>query len=155
MDSFWLLLLGTLFLRGLSSGMIVGILLLTLPVRDRLGLLPYAQFIRAMYQTWGVRIYAILTAIGLLMTIWLLTVAIGRRESGWTIGWVAASLGATILGFVGTGGAYPAMRQLWRAPDGQLPLVQTLLDRFQRWGIFSAACHLAAFVSLLAGAHTR
>lgn len=153
MNSFWPLLLVTIFLRGLSSGMIVGILLLTLPVRSRLGLLPYTQFIRAMYQARGVRIYAILTGLGLLMTIWLLTVAIGQPESNWMIGWVTASLGATILGFVGTGGAYPTMRRLWVTTDQQPPLVETLLNRFERWGIFSAACHLSAFICLLVGAY--
>jgi hypothetical protein len=155
MNSFWPLLLAAMFLRGLSSGMIVGILLLTLPVRSRLGLLPYTQFIRAMYQAWGVRVYAILTGLGLLVTIWLLAVAIGRPESGWATGCVAASLLATMLGFVGTGGAFPTMRRLWATPDEQPALVEELLNRFERWGVFSAACHLAAFVCLLVAAYSR
>lgn len=155
MNSFWLLLLATIFLRGLSSGMIVGILLLTLPVRSRLDLPTYVRFVRAMYQAWGVRVYAVLTMLGLLLTTWLLFAAIWRTESGWAISWIALSLGATVLGFVGTGGAYPAMRRLWVTPDQQPALVETLLNRFERWGVFSAACHFVAFVCLLAAACPR
>lgn len=147
MDSLQTLLLVTTFVRGLGSGMIAGILLLTMPVRSRVGMPAYASFILVMYQTWGVRVYAGLTGLGVLLTIWLLVMAIGAGSS--SIEWIAASLAATTLGFVGTAGAYPTMRRLWTTANGALELAEPLMNRFERWGMFSAACHLAAFVCLV------
>jgi hypothetical protein len=129
--------------------MIVGILLMTMPARSKVGLLPYARFVRAMYQAWGVKVYAAVTALGLLLTTALLIWALVGGENGWTSGLLAFSLTATVMGFVGTAGAYPAMRRLWGTPDEQPDLVSTLLTRFGRWGAMSATCHLVAFISLL------
>lgn len=149
MDGFSILLVATVFLRGLGAGMITGILLLTMPARSRLGPVPYARALRSMYQSWGVRVYAVVTVLGLLLTIAALTLSVARGEGGWATGLLTACLTATVAGFVGTAGAYPAMRRLWATPDGDQDLVAALLTRFGRWGIASAVCHLLAFTSAL------
>jgi hypothetical protein len=52
----WLdvLLATTVVLRGLGAGIIWGVLIITVPTRRRLGLVPYAQFTRALYKGIGV-----------------------------------------------------------------------------------------------------
>lgn len=149
MDGFTLLLLTTVLLRGLGAGMITGILLLTMPARSKLGLVPYAHAIRAMYKGWGVKVYAITTVLGLILTITALPWALVRGESAWVIGLLTVSLLATLAGLVGTGGAYPAMRKLWTTPEEDQQLTGALLDRFGRWGVQSAGSHLVAFASIL------
>lgn len=149
MDWLSLLLFATVFLRGLGAGMIAGILSLTMPSRSRLGLVPYARSLRVMYQAWGVKVYAAATGLGLLLTIVALTLSLARGEDAWTSALLAASLVATVAGFAGTAGAYPAMKRLWATPDDDQEQVAALLTRFGRWGIFSAACHLAAFTLAL------
>lgn len=155
MDGFWLLLVVTVFLRGLGSGMITGILFLTMPVRSRLDLAAYAQFIRKMYQAWGVKAYAGTTMLGFVLTIVLTWWAFARDESGWVSGLLVASLAATVFGFVGTAGAFPTMKKLWTVSDSQPELVSKLLSRFGRWGVFSATCHVAAFALILGAWHAH
>lgn len=148
-DWFLLLLATITVLRGLGAGIIFGVLLITLPVRKRVGVIPYAQFIRALYKESGVKVYAVLTGLGALLTLALAiwTFAQGKPAIvSWSIG---ASLTATILGFVGTGGAFPTMRTLWEASYNDEALVGNLLDRFARWGTFSAVWHIAAFFALV------
>lgn len=155
MDAFWLLALGTVFLRGLGSGMIAGILTLTMPVRRRMEFSVYAHFIRTMYRAWGVKIYAAITMLGFLMTTVLLIWSVARGESSEVITWVTISLVATCAGFIGTAGAFPTMKKLWATPDGQLDTVATLLSRFEHWGVFSASSHVFAFMTLLGALYAR
>lgn len=152
MEGFWLLLAITVFLRGLGSGMITGILFITMPVRSRMELISYAQFIRTMYKAWGVKVYAGTTMLGLLLTAILVWWALAHGESDQIGTFLIASLIATILGFVGTAGALPAMKKLWMISDDQPDLVGILLTRFERWGMFSAACHVVAFTLIIIGA---
>jgi hypothetical protein len=149
MDSFSLLLLLTVLLRGLGAGMITGILFLTMPARARLDQVSYARALRAMYQAWGVKVYAVVTILGLLLTIVALTLSVTRGEDGVMSGLLIACLAATLGGFIGTAGAFPTMRRLWAAPDENRELVAVLVTRFGRWGIASALCHLLAFASVL------
>lgn len=137
-------------LRGLGAGIITGVELITLPARRRLGPVAYATFVRAHFRGGGVKAYAGISLLGALLTA-ALSVAVflpGRsRGEAWRI---VFSLLSTLLGFVGTAGAYPAMRRLWQAPDDDADLLASLLDRFARWGLFSAIWHAAAFVALVA-----
>ncbi|KUH81391.1 MULTISPECIES: hypothetical protein [unclassified Mycobacterium] len=154
MDGFMLLLAGTVFLRGSGAGMITGILLLTMPAQSRLGWRSYAGALRAMYGAWGVKVYGVITGLGLILTIVALVWAILRGESPTVVGLLAASLAATVGGFVGTAGAYPAMKKLFAAPDEDQRLVLTLLSRFGKWGIVSGCCHVAAFALITAAMST-
>ncbi|WP_156426682.1 hypothetical protein [Mycobacterium sp. IS-3022] len=148
------LLAGTVFLRGSGAGMITGILLLTTPARSRLGWRSYPGALRAMYGAWGVKVYGVITGLGLVLTIVALVWAILRGENPALVGLVAASLAATIGGFVGTAGAYPAMKKPFATPDEDQRLVLTLLSRFGKWGTVSASCHVAAFALITAAMAT-
>jgi hypothetical protein len=147
-DWFPLLLATTAMLRGLGAGAILGSVLIT-PTRSSIGVVPYAQFTRAQYRSSGVRLYAATTILGALLTALALAVAIADREAPIVIWSVAASIVATVFGFVGTAGALPAMTGLWNASDEDAPLLSRLLDRFGRWGMFSAGWHLVAFVAVI------
>jgi hypothetical protein len=67
-DWFLILLAAATALRGLGAGIICGVELMTLPVRKRLGLIPYVQFVRALYREPGVKVYAGVTILGALLT---------------------------------------------------------------------------------------
>jgi hypothetical protein len=62
---------------------------------------------------------------------------------------IAISLVASFLGFVGTAGAFPAMRRLWEPTDEDEVLLSILLDRFARWGTVSAVWHTVGFITLI------
>lgn len=148
-DLFLLTLATTTVLRGLGAGIITGVGMMTLPARRRIGLVQYTRFARAHYKGGGVRAYAGITVLGALLTIALSIAAflLGKPPA---VTWcIVVSLLATILGFVGTGGAFPAMRRLWRASDDDEALLASLLDRFARWHVFSAIWHVVAFVALV------
>lgn len=147
-DGLTFLLLATVLLRGLGAGMITGILLLTMPARPRLNLAAYAHAIRTMYDGWGVKVYAVTTVVGLILTIIALPWTLSQGKSAWVVGLLITSLIATLVGFVGTGGAYPAMQKLRVAPQDDPRLTASLLDRFGRWGIMSAGSHILAFASI-------
>jgi hypothetical protein len=148
LDWFLIILAITTLLRGLGAGIISGIILITLPVRKRIGLVPYAGFTRALYKESGVKVYAGITMLGALLTIVLAIWTFSWKESA-AVSWlIGISLVATSLGFVGTGRAFPTMRKLWQSSDDEA-LVSKLLDHFARWGTFSAAWHIVAFASLV------
>jgi hypothetical protein len=149
-DWFLLLVATTTALRGLGAGSILGVVLITLPTRRRLGILPYARFTRALYRGPGVPAYGGLTVLGALLTVIALAAGLAGRASPVVTWWIAASLAATMLGFVGTARALPTMTLLWGAPDEDESLLATLLARFARWGTFSAGWHVLAFFSLVA-----
>ena len=148
-DIFLLTLATTTALRGLGAGIIAGVGLMNLPARRRLGVVPYAQFARAHYKGTGVRVYAGITVFGALLTLVLSIAAFGLGKSPEVTWWIVMSLAATILGFVGTGGAFPIMRRLWQASNDDEALLARLLDRFARWHVFSAFWHVVAFVALV------
>lgn len=149
MDGFLILLASVVVFRGVASGIISGILLITLPVQKQIGLIPYAQLTRAIYKSWGVKVYAGLTGIGLLLTLVLATWTFRAGQPAWVSWMIVASAGATFVALGGTAGAFPAMRMLWKTPDTSTELVARLLRRFARWGIFSAFWHVAAFGMLV------
>lgn len=148
----WLdaLLTTTVVLRGLGAGIICGVLTITVPTRHRLGLIPYAQFTRAQYHGIGVKAYGVLTVLGALLTVTVLTMAIGWHAAAWTTYLTASSLAATALAFVGVAGALPAMFTLWKTSDDDPSQVERLLDRFTKAGTFSAVWHAIAFILIAA-----
>lgn len=150
MNGFSFLIILTTVLRGIGAGIILGVSLMTLPVRKRLEVITYSKFIQAHYKEKGVKVYAAITIIGLLLTVWTLIVAYQLNQPFEIKSAIAVSLIATIVGFVGTAGAFPAMIKLWESSndltEAQLTL---LLNKFGGWSIFSAVFHIVSFISIV------
>jgi hypothetical protein len=137
-------------LRGIGAGMITGVELISLPTRRRVDVVQFARITRVQYRGVGVRAYAGITIFGFLLTLALLVAARRGAAGEAQTGAIALSVVATMLAFVGTAGALRAMRDLWNSSDDDVVAIQHLLDRFDRWGLFSACWHLLAFVALVA-----
>src|SRR5262245_12584290 len=92
-DRFLLLLATATALRGLGAGTLAGLLLM-LPLRGRIGLVPYAQANRALYKGRGVRAYAAVTILGALLTVVVsqpprfstprVSARLSRSQASWT-----------------------------------------------------------------------
>lgn len=147
-DQFLLLLATATVLRGLGSGTIAGLSMM-IPLRRRIGLLPYAQATRGLYRGQGVRIYAAVTILGALLTV-VVTVAAFVRDAPAVVTWSATiSCVATSLGFVGTARNLPVMRRLWATADDDETPVARLLGIWERWHIIGALAHVTAFIALV------
>jgi hypothetical protein len=146
---FALLLAATVVLRGLGAGAILGVLVITLPTRRRIGVVAYSQFTRAHYDGAGVRGYGALTVLGAVMTAVVFALAIAWGASSFVTWSLIVSLVATMLGFVGTARALPAMRDLKALADDEPAKLATHLDRFAKWGSMSAGSHIVAFVAIV------
>jgi hypothetical protein len=146
---FWSLGAATI-LRGIGAGMITGIQLISLPTRRRVDVIQFASITRIQFRGGGVRGYAAITILGALLTLALLVAACWESANEAQTRAVAGSLVATILAFVGTGGALRAMRDLWASSDDDVARITHLLNRFTGWGSFSAVWHVVAFVALVA-----
>lgn len=146
----WLttLLVITLITRGIGAGIIFGIGILTNPVRHKISISAYAKFIKIFYKGLGVKAYAIITGLGLMLTIALLAISIKQQAPPLAIAFITTSLIATCFGFIGTAGAFPTMIKLWRANDGDEEIITLLLNRFEFWHWFSTISHLIAFCTL-------
>lgn len=149
MTNFELLLVATTFLRGIGAGVIFGVAIVTLPVRKRLGTSAYATFIKAHYKESGVKMYAGITVLGLLLTTCLAVIIYYGHYSNAIKYCTMASLLATVFGFVGTAGAFPAMSKLWKSADYPITDITNLLDKFAFWHVISALAHIVAFILLL------
>ena len=148
MDWFSILLAVTTAIRGLGAGIIYDVALVSLPVRRVIGAIPYANFARANYQGNGVKTYATVSISGVLLTIAAAIAAFMRGESA-IVSWsIAISLIATVIAFIGTSRAHPAMLSLRKAPDEEA-LLSEILDRFARWHTFSTVWQLISFVALV------
>lgn len=147
-DWFATLLAITVVLRGLGAGAILGVLVITLPTRRRIGVVAYGQFTRAHYDGVGVRGYGALTVLGALMSTVVVSFAIAWGASAFMTWALIVSLIATLLGFVGTARALPAMRDVRTVGDDETALLATHLDRFARWGALSGCCHIVAFIAI-------
>jgi hypothetical protein len=145
MDGFTAALVVTVLLRGLGAGFIFGVEMMTLPTRVRLDPAVFATFMREAYRQGGVRFYAGLTILGFLATLTLAAWTSTGSASSLASWLIWSSLAATVLGFVGTAGALPAMRALWKTPNEDLAHAASHLDRFSYWSIVSTIGHLAAF----------
>lgn len=147
-DWFLVTLVTATILRGLGAGIIIGLGLVLLPARRRLGNIPYAQFTRTLYKGGGVRVYAVITILGALLTVACVPWTFGHRAPAIVSWMIMASLAATILGFVGTGVNFPTMLTLWRTSDDDEAVVIKLLDRWDWWHAFGAVWHGIAFFAL-------
>lgn len=150
MNGLSVLIIITTIIRGIGAGMILGVSIMTLPVRKSLGITLYSKFIQAHYKEKGVKVYAAITITGLLLTVWALIAAYQVKQSFEIKSAIAVSLIATIVGLVGTAGAFPAMTKLWKTSDEIDEIkITSLLNKFARWSILSAAFHVLAFIALV------
>ncbi|MEO6302052.1 MAG: hypothetical protein ABIP51_02655 [Bacteroidia bacterium] len=149
MSWFVIVLIITVILRGMGAGIITGVTLITLPARRRLGILQFANFMRVHYKEKGVKVYAATTIVGFILTIVLCTYTFKRSEPVIVSSAIVTSLIATVLGLVGTAGAFPAMINLWKLEEDDLLKLTSFLNRFAGWSIFSAIFHTISFVILI------
>jgi hypothetical protein len=149
MTNFELLLICTAALRGIGAGAIFGVTIMTLPVRKRLGLTAYSEFMKAHYKEHGVKIYAGITILGLAFTVWLSVIAYENNIPNNVLCFITGSLLVTIVGFVGTAGAFPVMNKLWKATTLSNTETAQLLDKFAFRSLISAAAHIIAFILLI------
>ena len=103
---------------------------------------------RAHYKEIGVKLYAAITIIGLILTAIVLYYSYQTNQHSIFIWLVIFSLAATVLGLVGTGGAFPAMIKLWKTNNDDIIVLKNLLNRFAKWHLFSAIFHVIAFIAL-------
>ncbi|MBK9007274.1 MAG: hypothetical protein IPM31_09815 [Anaerolineae bacterium] len=147
MDWFLITLSFTTLVRGFGAGLIYDVAMISLPVRRQIGAIPYTKFAVANFGV-GVKTYAPVSILGALLTLFVTVAAFLRGESA-IVSWsIAASLIATVLAFIGTARALPALLSLRQASDDETLLSQTL-DRFARWHTFSTVWQLASFVALV------
>ncbi len=147
MDWFLILLAVTTAVRGFGAGIIYDVALVSLPVRYRIGAIPYANFARANF-TEGVKTYLPVSILGALLTVAVAICVFIRGDSAIVIWSVAISLVATIIAFIGTSQALPPMLSLRQAPDDNA-LLSKILNRFAQWHAFSAIWQLVAFIALI------
>lgn len=147
--NFSAILIITIILRGIGVGIILGIGMLTNPVRHKIGLEPYTKFIKVFYKGAGVKAYALITIIGFLLTILLFVISINQNLTAALNVFLIWSLIGSVFGFIGTAGAFPTMKKLWLTNDTDSAMLSILLNRFEIWHWFSAIGHLIGFCSLV------
>lgn len=148
MDWFLLLLAVTTIVRGMGAGMIYDVALVSLPVRKQIGAIPYARFARALYMGNGLKTYATISILGVVLTIVVTVVSFVQGQAA-IVSWsLAGALLATVLAFIGTARALPAVQSLRNTGDDETVLSETL-DRFARWHTFSTFWQVVSFVALV------
>ncbi len=147
MDWFLFLLLITTLVRGMGAGIIYDVALVSLPVRQRIGAVPYARYAVANFMGNGVKTYATVSILGALLTIALTIAAFALHEPAPVTGSISAALVATLLAFAGTSRALPAVLSLRSAPDDEAQL-SIVLNRFARWHSFSTVWQVVSFIAL-------
>lgn len=154
MDWFLVLLIVTTIIRGMGAGMIYDAALVSLPVRHQIGVIPYANFARANFMGNGVRTYAPVSIIGALLTI-VATVFTFILQKPVIVNWsITISMIATVLAFLGTSQALPAVMSLRDSPNDE-SLVSQILDRFARWHTFSTLWQVVSFLALVVALATN
>ena len=147
-DWFVALLAATVVVRGLGAGLIYDVALVGLPARRRIGATSYATFARANFEVNGLKTYGPISIVGLLLTITIAGWAFARADSPAVTWTLSFALFATVLAFLGTFRALPAIMSVRRAPDDP-SVLSPLLDQFARWHTFSAVWQVIAFVALV------
>jgi hypothetical protein len=143
---FQLLAVTTALVRGLGAGIIYDSSLVSPRARHRIGLPAYAGYLRATLAGLGGRSYVAVAWLGALLTLAVTVAAPLSGQPPAVTWWSAGSLAATVLAFVGTGLALPALLRVTRMPPDRPAGLKPLLDRYARWYAFSAPWQAAAFV---------
>lgn len=148
MDWFSILLAVTTAVRGFGAGLIYDVALVSLPVRRKIGAIPYTKYAVATLMGNGVRTYGPVSILGALLTLAAAIAAFAREETA-LVSWpIAIALIATLLAFLGTFRALPAVLSLRTAPEDEALLSKTL-DRFAYWHTFSTVWQLVSFIALV------
>jgi hypothetical protein len=148
MDWFLVLLAFTVAVRGMGAGIIYDVALVSLPVRRKIGAIRYAEYARANFEGRGVKTYVTVSIVGALLTM-AVTVGTFVWGSSPTVTWsVVISFAATVLAFVGTSRALPALLSMRQTPEDEAALSK-VLGRFAYWHTFSTAWQVAAFAALV------
>jgi hypothetical protein len=148
MDWFSILLAVTTLVRGFGAGLIYDVALVSLPVRRKIGAIPYAEYAVALFHGPGIRTYLPVSILGALLTLAVMIGAFVRREPAIVVWSTTTALITTVLAFVGTSQALPAVLSLRQAPPDEALLSKTL-DRFARWHSFSTVWQLGSFIALV------
>lgn len=146
MDGMVVVLAATAVVRGMGAGIIYDSAVVSPPLRQRIGVVPYAHYLRANLKGIGTKSYVGVAWAGLLLTVAATVTAFATNQTAVVTWWTVSSLAATALAFVGTGLALPALFAVRNAPDEPQQLTP-LLDRYARWYSFSALWQAVAFVA--------
>jgi hypothetical protein len=148
MDWFLALLAITVVVRGLGAGIIYDVALVSLPVRRQIGVIQYARYVRANFECNGTKTYVTVSIVGALLTI-AVTIGLFTGEFSPAVFWsIIISFIATIMAFIGTSRALPAMLSLREASDNETH-ISKILNRFAYWHTFSTLWQVIAFISLV------
>jgi hypothetical protein len=147
MDWFIILLAVTTVVRGLGAGLIYDVAWISLPLRRKIGIIPYARYANANFKE-GVKTYAPISIVGALLTI-AVTISLFTREISPVVFWsVMIALIATVLAFIGTSRALPALMSIRKAPEDE-DLLSKAFDRFAYWHSFSTIWQVVSFLALI------
>lgn len=134
MDFLLLLLAVTVAVRGLGAGIIYDVALVSLPLRHQIGVIPYANYARALFKS-GFKTFFTVSILGAILTFALAVDAFIQGVSS-IVGWsIAISVIATILAFIGTSRALPGVSSLQDVTDDEV-LLSKILNKFALWHSF-------------------
>lgn len=153
MDWFAVLLVVTAVVRGMGAGIIYDSALVSPPLRHRIGATPYVNYLRANLAGFGGKSYVAVAWTGALLTISATVAGFATHQPLAVTWWTAGSLIATVLAFLGTGLALPALLRVTRNSDEQQ--VKPLLDRYARWYALSAVWQALAFLAAVVALAVR
>jgi hypothetical protein len=146
MDWLVVLLATTAVVRGMGAGIIYDAALVSPPLRNRIGVVAYAQYLRANLAGFGGKSYVTVAWAGLLLTCGATVAAFLTAGTAAVSWWTTGSLAATAIAFLGTGLALPMLFRVMRTADDPAQLTP-LLGRYSRWYAFSAVWQAVAFVA--------
>jgi hypothetical protein len=144
---FEILLVATAVVRGMGAGIIYDSAVVSPRVRHRVGLPAYADYLRANLAGLGGKSYVPVAWLGALLTVAATVAAFAADEAPGATWWTVGSLAATVLAFVGTGLALPALLRITRSARDEPDQLPRRLDRYARWYAFSALWQAVAFVA--------
>ncbi len=147
MSWFEILLLATVVVRGMGAGIIYDSAVVSPRVRHRVGLPAYADYLRANLAGLGGKSYVPVAWLGALLTITATVAAFLSGHAPAVTWWTVASLVATVLAFLGTGLALPALFHVTRPPADEHDQLKRRLDRYAGWYAFSAFWQTIAFLT--------
>ncbi len=148
MDWFLALLAITVIVRGLGAGIIYDVALVSLPMRRQIGVIQYSRYIRANFEGNGTKTYVTVSIAGALLTI-AVTIGLFTGEFSQIVFWsVIISFISTVIAFIGTSRALPAMLSLRGAPDDEKQISE-ILNRFAYWHTFSTVWQVISFIALV------